>query len=147
MSMTRGMTTDATVTVHVGPVDVEPARVWIEHELRNLRVLRANVEKLPFVVPDDVIDLIGAYFDEWRFVAASEKPFEWSAAMERHQLELVVRYWANLDLMTDELVDRLGVEWAPPATRPFFDALVAGVDTALRHDDGSPDPFARVLAR
>lgn len=133
--------------MRVGPVDVEPARVWIDHELRNLAILRANRDKLPFLVPAEVIDLIGAYFDEWQFVASGDGPFEWIATMDRHQLELVVRYWANLDLMTDDLVDRLGLAWAPVSTRPFFDALVAGVDDALRRDDGSHDPFAHVLAR
>jgi hypothetical protein len=141
------VTAEATVTVRVGPVDVEPARVWIDHELRNLAVLRANLEKLPFLVPDEVIDLIAAYLDEWRFVASGPRPFAWAGPVERRQLELIVRYWANLDLMTDDLVDRLGLAWAPVSTRPFFDALVAGVGDALRHDDGSPDPFAHVLTR
>jgi hypothetical protein len=143
------VTAEAAVTVRVGPVDVECARVWVDHELRNLAILRVNGDKLPFLVPDEVIDLIGAYFDEWRFVASGsgDGPFEWTASMDRRQLELVVRYWANLDLMTDDLVGRLGLTWAPLSTRPFFDALVAAVDAALRHDDGSHDPFAHVLAR
>jgi hypothetical protein len=141
------VTAEETVTVRVGPVDVGPARAWIAHEQRNLAILRANVEKLPFHVPAEVIDLIGAYFDEWEPIASGAGPFEWTATMDRHQLELVVRYWANLDLMTDELVERVGVEWAPLSTRSFFDAVVAAVDVALRHDDGSPDPFARILAR
>jgi hypothetical protein len=61
---------------------------------------------------------------------------------ERHRLEHLVRYWANLDVLTDELVDRLGLAWAPLETRPFFDALVAGVGAALRGD-----PYVRLLAR
>jgi hypothetical protein len=135
------------VTVRVGPVDAEHARTWIAHELRNVEILRANAEKLPFLVPDEIVDEIISYLHEWEFVAAGDGPFEWSAPLDRHRLELLVRYWANLDLMTDELVDRLGLAWAPLSTRPFFDALVAGVDAALRTDDGVPDPFARILAR
>lgn len=98
-------------------------------------------------MPDDVIGSIAAYPDEWRFAAAGDGPFDWSAVLGRRRLELLVRYWANVDLLTDELVDRLGLGWAPPSTRPFFDALVAGVDAVLRRDDGSRDPFARALAR
>lgn len=141
------MTAVSAVTVRVGPVDVEPARTWIAHELSNLEVLRANVEKLPFLVPADVLDRLASYLREWELVASGDGPFRWSATFDRCDLELLVRYWANLDLMTDELVDVLGLAWAPLTTRPFFDALVAGVDAALRRDDGSPDPFARALAR
>lgn len=131
----------------IGPVDASAAVLWTEHELRNLQSLRANVTLLPFAVPPDVLDEIEGYVRQWRFVARSQPTFSWSALISRARLALLVRYWANLDLLSDDEVARLGLRWAPLSTRPFFDAVVAAVDTALRSDGAAPDPFARLLAR
>lgn len=99
-------------------------------------------------MPDEVLHDIAGFLAEWRAVATGPGPFRWEVAIDRCWLSLLVRYWANLDVMTDDLVARLGLAWAPLSTRPFFDALVAGVDRTLRTPgSGAADPFARLLAR
>jgi hypothetical protein len=111
------MTSEETVTIGVGPVDANSARVWIDHHLPNIAVLRARLQDLPFLVPIEVLDHFESLMTEWQKVARDADVFEWRGVLEADAVESMVRYWANLDLLTDAEMDRLGISWAPPQGR------------------------------
>jgi hypothetical protein len=133
------------VILVVGPVDGRAARAWTGHMLRNLDVIRAAPERLPFRLPADVTTEFVRLLERWYLAADGRDVFEAREEIEDERLRSLVRYWANLDSLTDQQVADLGVTWSPEHARPFFDALAAGVAEALA-GLGDPDPFAEHLA-
>lgn len=129
--------------VRIGPVSGAAARAWCEHLRANLDVVAARREVLPFNLPDEVVEAFAVLLDEWR-QAASGDIFEWSADFTEDELRSLVRYWANLNAMTARHLDEFGITWSPDDARPFFHALVAGVEQAFV-DEGRPDPFLVLL--
>ena len=134
--------------LELGPVEVAAARCWLSHVLDGLAAVRANRDLLPFRLPDEVADEMVQLLTTWRDLA-DEDPgagtFHWIGTLDEEQVRVLVRYWANIDSMSDELVRELGVDWSPAAGRPFFVALTTAVATALADADAGPDPFAELL--
>ena len=128
-------------------MDVESARRWLAHVIDGLAVVRTKSELLPFRLPDEVADEIAALLDLWRDVAevAPSGTFHWTGTLEEEQVRTLVRYWANLDSMSDELVRDLGVDWSPAAGRPFYAALTTAIADALAQAEQGRDPFADLL--
>ena len=131
--------------VTVGPVSGDAARRWTTHILKNLAVVRAHAGELPFRFPDDVADAFQALLVEWRDHAADVDEFLWEAEVEGTVARVLVQYWANLDSLTDEHLERMGIDWSPPDARPFFIALAEGVAEAFDRA-GEGDVFAQLLA-
>jgi hypothetical protein len=123
------------------------ARAWTSHLLGNLEVVHARRAQLPFRFPTEVAVAFRELLTEWneRAVAAGEGPLEWSADMDADRVRWLLRYWANLDSLTPDLVERLGVDWSPPIARPFFAALVEAVADGFAAE-GLSDPFVDLLA-
>jgi hypothetical protein len=132
------------VRVEIGPVDANAAEVWTDHMLGNLAVIRTQLEKLPFKLPEEIVDELGDLLRRWNDHAveaiADQKDFRWQQDFDEADVHRLVQYWANLDSLTEEHLDRFGIKWSPLESRPFFDALAAGVAGALQHD-----PFADLL--
>jgi hypothetical protein len=132
------------VRVEIGPVDANAAEAWTDHMLGNLAAIRLQLEKLPFKLPEEIVDELGELLRQWndRAVEAIEAKteFRWEQEFEEADVHRLVQYWANLDSLTEEQVERFGIQWSPLASRPFFDALAAGVAAALGHD-----PYADLL--
>lgn len=129
----------------VGPVDAAAARAWTGHMLRNLEVIRAAPERLPFRLPADVTAEFVRLLEKWYLDADGRHVVEIREELEEERLRSLVRYWANLDSLSDAQVAALGVTWSPEHARPFFEALAQGVAAALA-TAGDPDPFAELLA-
>jgi hypothetical protein len=128
------------VLIELGPVDAGAAEVWTSHMLGNLEILRGRVELLPFKLPKEIIEDFHDLLAEWCELAKQTDVLEWSADFDEEWLKLIVRYWANLDSLSDEQVARLGMSWAPAEGRPFFEALARAVATTL-----GDDTFASLL--
>jgi hypothetical protein len=112
--------------------------------VENLRTLRPQRDRMPFRLPDEVSLAIEDHLLRWQAVAAKgSEVFHVVEEVDDDELRLLVRYWANLDSLTDEQVRTLGVDWSSADHRPFFDALVQGVARALA-DAG--DGFAGLLS-
>ena len=136
--------------MEVGPVDVKAARCWLAHVRPSLAAVRRQQDRLPFRLPpevaDDIDELLGQWSDAADAVAAGGgDEFHWVGLLEEERVRTLVRYWANLDSMSDELVRDLGVDWSPPDGRPFFAALTTAVAEALATAELGPDPFAELL--
>jgi hypothetical protein len=111
--------------------------------VENLRTLRPQRDRMPFRLPDEVSLAIEGHLLRWHETAATGGSlFHVVEQIDDDELRLLVRYWANLDSLTDEQVRALGVDWSSAEDRPFFDALVQGVSRALA-DAG--DGFAGLL--
>ena len=133
--------------IEIGPVDAEAARSWLAHVGASLPVVRQQRHVLPFRLPDEVADDLEGLIAEWARVAAVEGDgaFHWIGDLAHERVRMLVRYWANLDSLTDDLVRELGVDWSPPAGRPFFVALAGAIAGALAADEPGGDPFAELL--
>ena len=138
------------VRLHIGPVDAAAAKGWTGHMLANLALLRTRLDKLPFRLPpeivDELCDLLGQWHDHAKDAIDARTSFVWEADLEADDVQRLVRYWANLDSLPDDIIDRLGVTKPPFPTKLFFDALAAGVAEALTDQTtNEPDPFAALL--
>jgi hypothetical protein len=139
------------VRIEIGPVAATAAHGWTAHMVENLRAIRPQRDRMPFRVPDEVAEAIETLLVRWRDQAADGGDvFHVIEVMDEDEVRSLVRYWANLDSLTDQQVAALGVDWSTPEERPFFDALVAGVARALGDADaaaGAPvrDAFAGLL--
>jgi len=134
------------VLLTVGPVAGAAARSWTEHLLQNLAVVRERQHLLPFRLPKEVADDFEELLAAWRAAAMGKETFVWSTEMDEQQIVRLVRYWANLDALTDAQVRRLGLDWSPAEARPFYAAVAAAVAVALEQR-GEPDAFAGFLVK
>ena len=137
--------------IEIGPVAASAARGWTAHMVENLRAIRPQRHRMPFRLPDEVADAIEVLLLRWHDHAVScGEVFHVVEVMDDDEVRLLVRYWANLDSLTDEQVAALGVDWSAPEHRPFFDALALGVAQGLADADADAggagsDPFAELL--
>lgn len=130
--------------ISIGPVDAGAARTWTAHLLANLVVVRRRQDALPFRLPDEIADDFEHFLREWHSTAVRSATFRWSRELDADHVRSLVRYWANLDSLGDDGVRALGLEWAPPSARPFFEAVAGAVAAALT-SAGEDDPFAELL--
>ena len=133
------------IHVTIGPVSAGAARAWTDHLLHNLAVIRQDADKLPFRFPPEIAEEFDALLSEWSTQARRGGTFRWAAELAVDYVRNLIRYWANLDSLTQDVLDRFGVTWSPPQARPFFAALAGGVAEAF-DAAGEPDPFADLLA-
>ena len=140
-----GVADDGRVLLRIGPVDATAARVWTAHMLGSLDVVARSSDRLPFRLPPEVTADFRRLLREWNGIATGREVFEWQGQFDLDRLRSLVRYWANLDALTDDQMAGLGVTWSPPHARPFFDALATAVATTLA-ETGDTDPFADLLA-
>jgi CheY-like chemotaxis protein len=132
----RGATTGASITVRIGPVGAEAARVWVANTRKIIDAVAAHPEIVGEVIPLDVLDLFRSFLDQWGSVAETTVEFRWVARANAADVSRIVGHWATIDAMTDEQLDELGIHWSPPEGEPFFQALTAGVLEALgRHEE------------
>lgn len=127
----------------IGPVDAEASRQWTRHLLANLTIVKRRRSQLPFRLPSEVVEDFAQLLSVWSGHAEGDV-FLWSGDLEEDWVRSLVRYWANLDSLSDDEVAALGLTWAPPAARPFFDAVTTAVAEALA-STGTRDPFAELL--
>ena len=114
--------------------------------LANLETLRPLRHLLPFRLPDEIADRFVDLLREWRDHAERCGPtFVWSGDLDEDDVRTLVRYWANLDSLSDDTLDDLGLSWSPPDARPFFDALAHATAAALAAEEGGADQFAELL--
>ena len=125
------------VRIRVGPVPAPIARCWVANTAGILRALLAAPAEIPASVPPELLGTFGLILDEWAAVAeaAGDGSFFWSAAAAVTTVESLVVAWAELDVLPDSTLERLGVSWSPPESTPFFDALTSGVVAALRRHE------------
>lgn len=132
------------VRLRIAPVPATAVRLWTTQMLENLGRLRQSIDRLPFLLPDEVSDTFESLLRQWRAEADQADPFEWSTEMDPVELARLVQYWANLDSLTDAQVEALGVSWSSAGARPFFDALADAVAEALE-GEGMAGGFAKLL--
>jgi DNA-binding response OmpR family regulator len=132
----RSATTAATITVRIGPVSSEAARVWVANTRKIIDAVASNPHVLAEPVPPDIFDIFRSFLDQWGGVAESTDEFRWVAKADATDVTRVVTHWGAIDAMTDEQLDELGVHWSPPEGESFFHALTTGVLEALnRHEE------------
>jgi len=126
---------ESSIEIRVGPVSSAVARVWIANTRKILDAVVAHPEIAGTTIPPDVVEHFRSFFNQWDAVASASEEFRWIARAPADDIERVVTHWGEVDLMTDEQLDQLGVSWAPPEGAPFFEALTAGVFEGLsRHE-------------
>jgi DNA-binding NarL/FixJ family response regulator len=135
----------ATTDLRVGPVSSQAARVWVANTSKIIEAVAAHPEVIGTPIPEDVLELFRSLLGQWRALAESTDEFRWVAKANPSDVSRIVEHWAEVDAMTDEQLQRLGVHWSPPEGQPFFQALTTGVLDALRRHDESTRLAARVL--
>lgn len=133
------------MNLHIGPVCSEAALAWTSHHLGSLATLRDRLDRLPFSLPPEVLGAFDHLLADWHRHATGAPVFEWEREMDLLQLRTLVQYWANLDYLSDDQVQALGLSWAPPEGAPFFDALAEAVLRALADDEKAGDFAASLL--
>ena len=137
-SLVSRAASDATVELHVGPVTMAAARVWVANTKRIIAAV-ADHPEIVGPIPDDVIALFRSLLDQWGRVAESGEAgdeFYWVARAAPVDVSRIVEHWSVIDSMTDDQLELLGIHWSPPEGEPFFRALTSGVLQALgRHDE------------
>jgi DNA-binding NarL/FixJ family response regulator len=123
---------DAEIQVQVGPVASEAASAWIANTRRILAAVVLHPEVLPRPVPPDVVEVFAQLLDTWDEVNHGSQEFFWTARAAPADVNRLVEWWAVIDSMSDDQLERLGVRWSVGEEgEPFFHALTAGVLAAL----------------
>ena len=119
------------MSFRVGPVASDLALAWIDNSRALLHAVRRGDTPLSISAHEDLLDLCDSLLSVWAAHASRSETFDWSMDIGVDQLTRVAQQWLEIGRLTDDELARLGVSWAPPWTRPFADALTAGVLTAL----------------
>jgi CheY-like chemotaxis protein len=127
------------ITLRLGPLSSEPARVWIPNTMAIVAAVHTNRAELGLDLPDRVTELFLQYLREWLAVAEAEDEFFWAATASAASARELIECWAAIDLLSDEQMARLGVAWSPPEGEPFFLALTQSVLDALAHHESMQD--------
>lgn len=135
---------DGAMEVRVGPVSSDAARLWVENTTAILEAVVAHPDVVGAALPDDVVVIFRSFLEQWRRMAMHGGVFHWAARANPGEVRRVVEHWAAIDGLTDEQLEVLGVSWSPPAARPFYLALTAGVLEALRRNDETRRLAARL---
>src|SRR3954468_23381233 len=121
------------VEFRIGPVDAEAARLWLEQAGTALRALRGAGDD---VFPPEVLDEFRDLLLEWNDglpADGDQRPFVWRAVVERSRVQRLAAHWTAVARAAR--TPGTGLQAPPPATQPFFDALVQGVGDALQDAD------------
>lgn len=122
---------DRRVRFELGPLASDMASTWIENSRALLHAVRANAASLHIEVDDHAMEFCAAVLDVWSSAAERDPVFEWTIDTTPEQLLMLARQWLAIGELDDDELACIGCTWAPAWTRPFSDALVAGVLAAL----------------
>lgn len=122
--------------VQVGPVPSESVLMWLAYA----RTVIAQIITRPGSyggVTLSAEDLAGfeAYLDEWELVANRDTTFVWSTDADADKVNALAATWYQLSEGMRIEAERRGYELLPADSRPFNDALILAVLTALS-DEG-----------
>lgn len=123
--------------VAIGPLPASSVLVWAETASRTIQALREQPE---LGVPEDVIEEFERYLHTWWDLAAAGETFRWEDDVEVGAVRRLASYWALLANAARSEAHPTGVEPAPAAAQPFYDALVIAMTEVLAVED--PDSFA-----
>ena len=143
----RARAASSTMEVTVGPVSSQAARVWVANTRKIIDAVEAHPDVIPEAVPADVIALFRSFLDDWGALAENTEEFYWEARANPTDVQRIVTHWAAIDSMTDEQLERLSISWAPPEGESFFQALTAGVLSALRRHEETQQLASRLDAQ
>ena len=126
------------VRFEVGPVLTDLAIEWLTNSRALVRSVATRRDVVTVRVSDAVLELIDAYLSTW-LAACEQDPsaFTWAADVDVSDVQVLADHWTALAALTDDECLALDWTWAPPRTAPMYEALVAGVVTALRDDPGT----------
>jgi CheY-like chemotaxis protein len=128
------------VEFRIGPVDAGSARLWLEQAGGTLRALGTAAD---LAFPPAVLDEFRQLLDDWRAELPErgdgDRPFEWRSVVERSRVQRLATHWTAVARAARTAGN--GLASPPPATKPFYDALVHGIGEALQDaDDGDVRP-------
>ncbi len=137
---------DAEVQVQIGPVSSRAASAWIQNTRRILGAVVSRPEVLPRPAPPDVVEVFAQLLDTWDEVNRGTDEFFWTARASSADVHRLVEWWALIDAMSDEQLEQLGVTWSVGEGELFYQALTAGILTALSIH-ATTQELAKVLRR
>jgi CheY-like chemotaxis protein len=137
---------DAEVQVQIGPVSSRAASAWIQNTRRILGAVASHPEVLPRPAPPDVVEVFAQLLDTWDEVNHGTDEFFWTARASSTDVHRLVEWWALIDAMSDEQLDQLGVTWSVGEGELFYQALTAGILSALS-TYATTQELAKVLRR
>lgn len=115
------------------------AKRWLEQATATVATLRASAGD---DMPGDVLDEFEQLLDQWRGSVDRGDEFRWQARVPVERVRRLSTYWAAAARAARS--PGSGLVAPPPETRPFYEALVVGVATALQaaeaHDDDGVGP-------
>jgi CheY-like chemotaxis protein len=121
------------VEFRIGPVDSGAARLWLEQAGGTLRALGTGSGQ---AFPPEVLDEFRQLLQQWRAeltTDGADRPFAWRAIVERTRVQRLASHWTAVARAAR--TEGTGLQTPPPATKPFFDALVKGIGDALQDAD------------
>ena len=125
------------VELHIGPVASDVAVLWLTNSRALVAGVRSHRHELSIRVHEDLLDLCDMLLDVWTGHAARGPVFDWSMTTDAETVVQVVGQWLEIGALTDAELARIGCTWAPPAARPFADAVVDGAAAALAASSGA----------
>lgn len=134
------------VDFQVGPIDAEPARLWLGASIKIVEGMRAKPSVVPFELKPQMLDLIQMYLTLWSRTAR-QAVFLWAARTDAMVVEQVAREWRRISAMSDHDMEGLGCSWPTAESVPFHVALLEGVTAALDRDQRLADFAADLRAR
>ena len=124
--------------VEIGPVSSASARAWIAYATEMVALLRAlPVPKLP----SEALDGFESLLDEWRPIAAGDKPFRWSndEDPERAKYLLNALYRAGTIIEAEAATGH--AQLRPAVADEFHFVLVHEVLDALQQESEADSQF------
>jgi CheY-like chemotaxis protein len=125
------------VEFRIGPVDAGSARLWLEQAGGTLRALGTAAD---LAFPPSVLDEFRELLDDWRAQLPKlghdgdgDRPFLWRSVVERSRVQRLATHWTAVARAARTAGN--GLSAPPPATKPFYDALVHGIGEALQDAD------------
>lgn len=122
---------EAEVEIRLGPVDARAARVWVDNTSTILAAVRAHPEVLDEPLPTYVANQFESLLQTWRTLADATEDFYWTARGDAFDVETLVDWWAKIDRLSPEQMEKLRLHWSPPAGEPFFRALTTCILNAI----------------
>lgn len=118
------------VRFEIGPVSMRAARRWLTHARASVDGFRASGQP---GIPTPVLDEFEALIDQWSGSVDRGELFHWQSVVPVERLRRLATFWAVAARAVRSPETELS---GPPAeARPFYEALVAGVTSAIAAAD------------
>lgn len=127
--------------IELGPYRSSAAHEWLAHARELVTLVAANRAQLPFNLPDEIVDELRWYIDEWDTAASKADEFRWAGDVDRGDLRNLLTYWLNLARVSNDRPE-LGV--SAEGAREFYPAVVSDILDALAAHDADA-AFSRRL--